>query len=104
MGIKNHKVVCPICGKKFMSEQWNAKYCSDPCRTKAIRRCQIAYKKEWYQKNRKRSPLREKTCSICGNKYIGHFNSKYCVPCLKEGNWKLKVYLNNRVGDFDESL
>ena len=35
---------------------------------------------------------RELICAKCGNKYIGHFNSKYCTDCLAKGSHILRKY------------
>ena len=93
---------CLNCGKDFTAYRCNGKFCCRRCGVSYSSRSRSEKRKEWYAKNKKRSPLREKTCAVCGNKYVGHFNSKYCISCLKNGTGLLKRYYNNRVGDFDE--
>ena len=42
---------CEMCGRRFEAHAVNAKYCSEPCRKKAIRIRQ----KSWYKKNKSRN-------------------------------------------------
>ena len=95
---------CPVCDKDFIAHKWNAKYCCDKCRMSALRECQYASNRKWYKKNRSRSSMREKTCVICGQQYIGHFNSKYCISCLEKGDKQLQKYLENRVDDYNVKI
>lgn len=93
---------CKFCGEWFNPLSPNQRYCSKKCLNIYRSKLNAEYKRKTYKKGQ---IIREMTCSVCGNTYTGHFNSKYCISCLKEGttrkgNRSIKRYLYNRA-DYD---
>lgn len=79
--------VCVICGKEFTTKS-KAVCCSDECRRVYDRNYAREYKRRSYgethasvQSNRHY----EKTCAVCGAKFVGYTYSKYCsTHCADE--------------------
>ena len=61
-----YKKICGVCGKEFVTERGNTKYCSPECKYIAIKRRYIGYPHH---------------CKKCGAELpIGSLN--YCDPCM----------------------
>lgn len=88
---------CNICGEVFKPVYSNQRYCSEKCRKQHISE---VGKKRYYKKYVKKGSNREMVCKVCGNTYIGHYNSRYCIECLKNSKYHIKRYLYNRI-DYD---
>ena len=97
MSKPNYKPIgCKFCGEIFKPKTGNQLYCSENCKKERER----LHRKSKYDYV-KTGVTREMTCKICGNTYVGHFNSKYCISCLKESKYSIRRYLYNRV-DYEE--
>lgn len=61
----NRKLICPVCGKEFVTDKNAAKYCSAKCRRKA---------------NAPQPQESERTfvCQWCGEDFISNRQKKYC--------------------------
>lgn len=79
---------CPVCGKEFVSNHGNRKYCCDICREKATA----------IERNRKRRLIPEeqiKVCPVCGKEFVTT-NSRR-ITCsnecsIKHHNGRRKIY------------
>ena len=97
--------VCPDCGKKFVAH-FAIKRCSK-CQSehrkksnaKSAIKCR-AIKSGKIKVDPKLGKLqRRKTCSDCGKKFIGHFNSHRCKDCQKKAEKQQKEnYANSQRG------
>ena len=88
--------ICKYCGKEFTVWHGNQCYCSEECRHSAYKLSQNAYHRKWYAENRATGRYKEKTCCVCGNKYIGFGRSIYCDDCLSKMNHGTRYRLKRR--------
>lgn len=65
-------LICKQCGKKFISDIYKRKFCSEECR-------------------KKYRPSYERVCEYCGKQYTAHhYKGKYCSPqCGKKARNKI---------------
>lgn len=75
--------VCKWCGEEFIAKAGSAKYCSDICRTSALRE-----QKATYTRNR-RKELKERgeiirECKWCGRDFKPFQAQKYCCPSCRD--------------------
>jgi hypothetical protein len=72
------KLICPICGKEFVTDKNAKRYCSVKCRKKA---------------NSKPKPMTVKKlkCDWCGEEFLSERRKKYCCKdCRLYANGRLK--------------
>lgn len=71
------KLICPICGKEFVTDKNAKRYCSVKCRKKA---------------NSKPKPMtvKEFECNWCGKKFLSERRKKYCCK-------ECRLYANGRL-------
>lgn len=86
-------VRCRVCGNKFEGNSGRACYCSDYCKEIGYKAVKNANSRAKYVH---KSHMRELVCKLCGEKYTGHFNSKYCEDCINSGVGRLAEYNRNR--------
>lgn len=72
------KLICPVCGKEFVTDKNAKRYCSKRCRKKA---------------NSKPKPMMVKSlkCDWCGKEFLSERRKKYCCKeCRLYANGRLK--------------
>lgn len=75
-----YKKKCKWCGKEFETQRENGDFCSRSCSAKF---------------NAERRHSYDKVCTICGKKFIGLPQSKYCSnPCAIKGGSIRKTKMN----------
>lgn len=78
----NRSLICPYCGKEFVTDKNAAKYCSAACRRKA---------------NAPVSYLGERTfnCQWCGDSFVSDRQKKYCSGECRVASYK-KIHLGKK--------
>lgn len=72
------KLICPICGKEFETDQNAKKYCSAKCRRA-------------HNRQPKEKVYKTCRCSWCGEAFLSERRKKYCSnECLLYANGRLK--------------
>ena len=80
-------MICKQCGKEFVQQHFNEKYCSDECRRVYLK----GYYQEYFKQHRV-NHIVNSTCIVCGKAISGRSNKKYCSKqCANLGFWQRKL-------------
>ena len=95
---------CRHCGKPFTVDGTcgGKCYCSTECRDAERKKLTKIYRMNFQRKHGAKARVTpyEKTCTRCGQTFIGKYQQKYCPDCLETGGCYMHKLRDQRSTDF----